>query len=92
MQIAVFMYRLNKNELPVSFCDDFTLNRDIHNYPTRHSSDFHLFTPRTTLAHKSIRYVGPDIWNVLPSHIRNCSTIISFKRNMKELLLSKYSS
>ena len=92
MQIAVFMYRLNKNELPVSFCDDFTLNRDIHNYPTRHSSDFHLFTPRTALAHKSIRYVGPDIWNVLPSHIRNCSTIISFKRNMKELLLSKYSS
>ena len=90
MQIAVFMYRLHKKELPLSFCNDFTLNRDIHKYPTRHSSDFHLFTPRSALAHKSIRYVGPDIWNVLPPGIRSCNTFLLFKKKVKELLLSKY--
>ena len=90
MQIAVFMYRLNKKELPLSFYNDFTLNRDIHNYPTRHSFDFHLFTPRSALAHKSIRYVGPDIWNVLPPDIKTCNNLLSFKKKLKELFLSKY--
>ena len=45
---------------------------------------------RLTLSQHSITYIGPKIWNDLPLNIRECSTISSFKVNLKKHLLSQY--
>ena len=91
-QTAVFMFKFSKSLLPVMFQDTFTYNRNIHSYPTRHSSDIHLSTPRTFLAHKTIRYHGPDVWNSLPDNIKHCASLFSFKSLMKKYLVSQYNS
>ena len=60
-----------------------------HNYPTRHRLNGKLNTP---LCHKSRRqrsYFFKSImfWNVLPSIIRDCPYVDSFKRCLKRYLL-----
>ena len=90
LQCLVFMYKYKNNLLPQSFHNFFTLNSDIHSYPTRISSDFHLINPKLLIAHKSIRHHGPDLWNSLPESIKSSNSIYSFKRLVKKMLLSEY--
>ena len=73
-QTAIFMFKYTQNLLPL-FHDAFSHNTDVHAYPTRHRNDFHLNNPKLLLAHKSIRHNGPDIWNSLPEHIKQCTSV-----------------
>ena len=91
-QIALFMYRFQTNDLPSSFNSMFCLNSSIHNYPTRTSLNIHLTNPKTSLAHRSIRHTGPDMWNSLPPDVISSSSKSTFKLRMKKMLLMKYSA
>ena len=91
-QTSIFMYKYNTNLLPLSFQSFFTYNANIHSYPTRRSTDFHLNNPRTLLAHKSIRHHGPDIWNSLPESVKSRTSLHSFKATAKKYVLSKYNN
>jgi len=77
-QTAICMFKYTQNSLPL-FHDVFIPNSLVHSYPTRHCTDFHLHNPKTLLAHKSIRYHGPDIWNGLPAYVKQCTTHIHLK-------------
>ena len=90
LQTALFMFRYKTNLLPPSFTTMFRTNQNIHPYPTRRAADFHLHNPITTLAHKSIRHSGPDVWNSIPVEIRNCHSLYSFKRKVKQMLITQY--
>ena len=90
LQTGIFMYKYTNRQLPALFHNYFDLNSNIHTYPTRHSSDFHLENPRTILAQKSIRHHGPDVWNTLPYNIKQCLTLSTFKNSLKRHLLSTY--
>ena len=90
LQIALFMYRFQSNQLPETFDNIFRLNSAIHKYPTRISTDIHLFNPVTKLAHRSIRHAGPDTWNSIPLNVRRSLTISSFKLELKKTILIKY--
>ena len=79
LQKALFMFRLHNDSLPFHFPPMFCLNRDIHTYPTRQSNKYHLCNPKTTMAMKSIRHSGPDIWNSLSVDIRNNEVVIFFQ-------------
>ena len=83
------MFRFNNKLLPDSFSSMFQSNNAVHSYSTRQASNIHLVNPRTTLAHKSIRHSGPDVWNSLPQHVRTLQTPLSFKRAIKRILISK---
>ena len=89
-QTAIFMFKYVTNMLPSPFQTFFNYNTNIHTYPTRHSSDFHLNNPRTLLAHKSIRHHGPDVWNSLPPTLKARTALHSFKITAKKYFLSKY--
>ena len=91
-QTSIFMYKYTTNLLPRSFQSFFTLNTNIHSYPTRRSADFHLNNPKTLLAHKSIRHHGPDIWNSLPDTVKSRTSLHSFKASAKKYVLSKYNT
>jgi len=88
-QSAIFMFKHTTHLLPF-FHDAFTQNTNIHSYPTRHSSDFHLNNPKLLIAHRSIRHHGPDIWNSLPEQIHLCTSLFSFKATMKRHIVSNY--
>ena len=89
-QTAIFMYKFSTNTIPMPFRNIFVYNKDIHSYPTRHSSDLHLTNPKIILAHKSIRHHGPDVWNDLPDNIKLSASLYSFKALLKKHLISKY--
>ena len=89
-QTAIFMYKYVTNLLPPSFQNFFTYNSNIHSYPTRRSTDFHLNNPRTLLAHKTIRHHGPDIWNSFPDTLKSRTTLSSFKAYTRKMILSQY--
>ena len=84
------MFKYAHDQLPSLFQSTFNINSNIHTYPTRRSTDFHLENPRIILAQKSIRHHGPDVWNNLPAHLKQCTTLNTFKASLKTYLLSTY--
>ena len=90
LQTGIFMYKYTYNQLPSLFHNTYNLNSNIHTYPTRRSTDYHLTNPKIILAQKSIRHHGPDVWNNLPNYIKDCSSLFSFKASLKKYLLLKY--
>jgi hypothetical protein len=48
----------------------YTMNREVHNYNTRNSSNFHL--PNANLTkHIGVYYMGIELYNHLPTDIKN---------------------
>ena len=92
LQTAIFMHKYTFNQLPTVFDNFFTPNSNIHSYPTRHSSDYHLENPRIILAQKSLKHHGPDVWNSLSDNLKQCKKINVFKKQFKEILINQYSS
>lgn len=87
-QISVFMYQFSKNLLPNSFVNYFSTYS--HSYSTRHNSNYVLPFYKLSLSQRNIRFLGPVTWNGIPVHIKNSSTVSSFKRHVKTYLLSGY--
>ena len=91
-QLGQFMYNYNRNLLPSTFNDMFMKNQSFHNYPTRHSGEFHLPRLRTLSAQNTFFYEGPKFWNSLKDEIKDSPSLNSFKNKLKLFLLQQYSS
>ena len=59
--IALFMFRYFNNNLPSSFNDFFCLNKDVHQYNTRSSSNVHKIQVRANYQKHSVKYKGVSI-------------------------------
>ena len=59
--LGIFMYNLNRNELPNVLYSMFSKNVNIYNYPTRSAELFHLPKTRTLLSNKSFVFSGPKL-------------------------------
>ena len=90
MHTIIFMFKYNNKLLPQVFNDFFSLNKTLHPYPTRRSTDFHLDNPRTLQAQRTLRHHGPDVWNTLPAPIKQLSSLHSIKKKMKDSFLQQY--
>ena len=53
-QTCIFMYKYSHNQLPSLFHNIYSLNSNIHTYPTRCSTNYHLENPKILLAQKSV--------------------------------------
>ena len=60
-----------------------------HNYNTRISL-LRLPFYSKSLCQRSLIYIGPKLWNLLPNFIKSIKTLSSFKRKLKGYLLNKY--
>ena len=65
-------------------------NYQIHNYNTRNAQSFRLPLCRTNTRKFSIYFQGPNFYNSLTSDITSSPSSASFKRKLKEFLLSRY--
>lgn len=79
--IATFMYK-NKNDhhslLPT------------HSYNTRHRHNLSLPSHRLTKFQHSMTYLGPVVWNTIPSHIQDSQSLSIFKKQFKKHILNNY--
>ena len=89
-QLGFFMFSLNNSTLPSKFNNLFQINSQIHNYNTRNAHLFRLPLCRTNTRQFSIYFQGPKFYNSLTSTITASPSSASFKRKLKEFLLSKY--
>ena len=90
LNILKFVYKHQNNLLPEIFCNQFVHNNKIHYHDTRQSNNLHLHHHITTLGNKQIRYQGPNLWNKIPSEIKNTSSLKVFTKKVKQILLSSY--
>ena len=88
LQVCCFMYKVKHRMLPQLFLDWFTYNCNIHNYDTRHCSDFYQKSYSTVLrAHTTVIY-GVKLWNSLHKEIAEAPSLYTFKRRYKHLLIN----
>ena len=77
--------------LPEAINELFCRNEQIHNYNTRQRKDLHPVKINTKLyGEKTISFQGTTLWNNLPNHIKEISTIRAFKHKLKQHLHDKY--
>jgi len=55
-------------------------------YATRTRSDLHIFVPNSSFGKRRIKYKCSVLWNSLPDHVKVCSTLKVFKKNIKNHL------
>ena len=89
-QVACFMYKFISGILHVSFQSFFVLKNEIHNYSTRYSNNVHINSCATQVRTYSIRNYGPEMWNEIPSKIRDSASFCVFKKKLKLHLLNTY--
>ena len=83
-----FLYKYVNSQLPGNFDNYFINNHEFHNYDTRSREDMHIPNSRLDIRKQTIRNAGPALWNSIPIHIKDASTIELFKRGLKPHLLS----
>ena len=88
-EIAKILYTYNNNCLPPSFDHYFTFAKNSHSRMTRFSSQEQMVIPlyKTNRLQRSIKYVGPKIWNSIPLEVRKFS-FNRFNKCYKNLLMS----
>ena len=90
LELGTFMFKYSVNELPLSFKNFFTKRSEIHNYSTRHNSNYNLTKNRRTFSDKSVRTTGPHLWNSLNIQLKNSNSIKHFRSKMKNDFILNY--
>ena len=77
---GVFVFKAVNNLLPSYLNNKFVVN--ITSHGTRSNSNNHLKVPRPKLEvfKRSFVYSGSVLWNSLPSHLKKCKSVMSFKK------------
>ena len=82
-KLAIEMYKAKNNISPKPMQDIFEMHRN--NYNLRNRRCWKVPKVRTGVyGTETLRYRGPKTWEMLPSHIKDCKTLIEFKRKVKE--------
>src|SRR6218665_987432 len=87
-QISEFIFKFNRRLLPKAFSTYFVMFSDIHTHFTRSAKVYRVTFSRTIIRSFSIKPTGPNIWNDLPSHLRDASNPYSFKKLLRTTLLN----
>ena len=77
-EMAIYTYA-NKNTIPTV--------RQTHSYNTRQINNLTVPCTRYNICLNSLRYLGPKIFNKLPTRIGTCETVAKFKKELKIFLV-----
>lgn len=61
-----------------------------HNFSTRHRNNLRLPLHRLSKYKHLTAYLGPVIWNTIPSQIQDAPSLNTFKNRFKKHILSTY--
>ena len=82
--LMIEMYKVKNNLAPILMCEVFKVKTE-SNYNLRTKQEFEIPKVRTTnFGTESLRYLGPKLWETVPSSIRELESLESFKRHIKQ--------
>ncbi len=67
----------------------FTANNSNHSYNTRHATQLRATITRTAYYYRCFTVSGLNMWNSLPNHIKECTSLSSFKWSLYNHMLTK---
>ena len=88
--VSVYMFKMLKLSMYPSLKNSLNLTEPEHLYPTRNRLNYNLPFPRVDSIRINYKFQFTNVWNELPVHIKDQSTLGSFKRSLKEYLLEGY--
>ena len=90
LNLCSLVYKYTQPEVDLPCAAMFITNSDIHSYNTRHNHN--LTAPRYNLtkSHSSFLYNSIHEWNLVPSEIKNCNTLKTFKAHLRRFYCSAY--
>ena len=94
-KLLIFVYESVHLISPVFFHNFFETLSSVHQYDTRQARKGDIFmTRKNTLQYglRSIRFAGAKSWNNIPSSIKQSTTTMTFRRDLKLHLFSTYQS
>ena len=86
INVYKFMYKLMNNLLPCHIKSYFNMQQVTHTYSTRQVGNLAITKYKTELYSKSIRILGPKLWNNLPEEIKASPSLNSFKKNVTKFI------
>ena len=95
LQLLSFVYDCQNKIAPAYFQDYFVPSSQIHSFNTRLASRGDLFLERKNTFQygiRSIEFTGARLWNMLPIALRETSSSIVFRSDLKKHLLLHYST
>ena len=87
--IGSFMYECLYGTIPEIFRNYFQRNADVHDHNLRNANDLYVPYGRLDIRKFSIKIAGANLWNSLPSFVKNSQSIHIFKKNMRHYLVEK---
>ena len=87
--IGIFMYQFVNGNLPDIFNGFFVRNRDrnVHQYNVRNADEVYVPYARLDVRKFSLKISGAKLWNVLPTYIKESSSLYMFKQNLRKHLI-----
>ena len=83
---GIFMYECLHGNIPDIFRNYFQRNADVHDHNLRNANDLYIPYGRLDIRKFSINIAGGNLWNSLPSFVKNSQSINIFKKNMRNYL------
>ena len=83
---CIFLWKIQNKQTPQYLNNYFTATSEIHTHNTRFSTRGSIYLQRSHP--KSLNNIGPKIWNEIPQHIRDASSLFSFKKSILAYIFS----
>lgn len=82
---VTLIYKIENNLMPL-YLNEFLVKRSqIHSYPTRKAGDYDVAFTRCAFLQKSLFGDGLRLYNSLPDHIKECSSLRTFVKDVTDL-------
>ena len=85
--VGIFMYECLHGNIPDIFRGYFQRNADEHDHNLQNANDLYIPYGRLDIRKFSIKIAGGNLWNSLPSFVKNSQSINIFKKNMRNYLM-----
>ena len=86
LETGIFMYKLNRNQLPEIFNPLFKFNNIVHSISTRNKNAYRYPFYSKSLTQQSVEYSGVKVWNTLPNDIKSLQSKLLFSSKLKHHL------
>ena len=91
LQLGELVYKHQNNLLPRIYDSYFSNISDVHQYHTRSprtTRNVFIPRPRSNYGKFSVRYAAAGFWNKIPINIKNAASLQSFRKTLKDYLLT----
>ena len=84
---STLMYKCIHGDAPVWLTNQILMACEYHDVNTRNASQMNVIVPKPKVDffRKSLQYQGATVWNHLPLHVKESSSLHSFKKMYKQL-------